>query len=709
MKTANADGPSQTVHHVKTDPKVSILIPCYNAKPSIGQAIRSALRQTWPNKEVIVVDYGSTDGSLDIIRSFESAIRSESGPHNESCPERNRLLALADGEWIQLLDSHDDLLDDKIASQLISMVDPAAVDVIYSQSICEYGRNGYATPALQSVDEMDDPCVLLARWLVPGTSAVLYRRSAIQSVGGWNLEQRFWQEEDLFLRLLMAGKRFDYTPRLGAICRGANSGTVCSEDPKERTIERLKMVDRLSAHLIESQQLTPARQIAIAHGRLACARGLYRFDREAASSAARRALDDCHGLPPTRALDAFPFLYQWACRLLGFDATERLSHALGGRSRSLSRALDFGETSHHIEEDDVPAGANQGTLPIADIRGSSRSTSKPATSPASSSASSTSTAKISILIPCFNAEHWIAQAIRSALAQTWENKEVIVVDDGSTDRSLEIIQSFGDAIRIETGPNRGGNVARNRLLQLSEGEWVQFLDADDYLLPRKIERQLSEVPSGPAVDVLYSPTIFEYWEMSRFLREESEPMLDQHDPWIELVRWMLPQTGGMLFRRSALVDVGGWKPSQRCCQECELYFRLLAAEKSFQFCPSPGAVYRFWSTQTVCNRDPLLTLKTRLAIVHDAEGHLQKNGALSDERRAAIAFTRIECARSLYRLDRQEAMSVAAMTEHSFPRFKLPPASCFPRSYRWAHQLAGFWIAEKTADLIRPLRRRRLT
>ena len=76
---------------------------------------------------------------------------------------------------------------------------------------------------------------------------------------------------------------------------------------------------------------------------------------------------------------------------------------------------------------------------------------------------------VSILIPCFNAEHLVGQAIESALAQTWPHKEVIVVDDGSTDASLEVIRRFDRRIRWESGPNRGGNVARNRLLELSSG------------------------------------------------------------------------------------------------------------------------------------------------------------------------------------------------------------------------------------------------
>ena len=114
---------------------------------------------------------------------------------------------------------------------------------------------------------------------------------------------------------------------------------------------------------------------------------------------------------------------------------------------------------------------------------------------------------VSILIPCYNAERWVAQAIESALAQTWSEKEIIVVDDGSRDGSLDVIKSFGNQIRWETGPNRGGNVTRNRLLELARGEWLQYLDADDYLLPPKVERQVTFLREYPACDVVYSPVL----------------------------------------------------------------------------------------------------------------------------------------------------------------------------------------------------------
>src|SRR5580700_7824510 len=95
--------------------------------------------------------------------------------------------------------------------------------------------------------------------------------------------------------------------------------------------------------------------------------------------------------------------------------------------------------------------------------------------------------RVTICIPCFNAERWIAEAVRSALGQTWPEKEVIVVDDGSSDGSLDRLREFGDSILLLRGEHRGGNSARNTALRHARGEWLQFLDADDYLKPSKIE------------------------------------------------------------------------------------------------------------------------------------------------------------------------------------------------------------------------------
>ncbi|MFN5814490.1 MAG: glycosyltransferase family 2 protein, partial [Pseudanabaena sp.] len=98
---------------------------------------------------------------------------------------------------------------------------------------------------------------------------------------------------------------------------------------------------------------------------------------------------------------------------------------------------------------------------------------------------------VSILIPCYNSEKWIAETLKSALDQTWQNIEIILVDDGSTDNSLSIARSYESSrLKVITQENRGASSARNRALKEAQGDFIQYLDANDLLNPQKIEAQV---------------------------------------------------------------------------------------------------------------------------------------------------------------------------------------------------------------------------
>lgn len=306
---------------------------------------------------------------------------------------------------------------------------------------------------------------------------------------------------------------------------------------------------------------------------------------------------------------------------------------------------------------------------------------------------------VSILIPCLNAERWIAQAIESALAQTWPEKEVIVVDDGSTDGSLAIIKLFAGRIRWETGPNRGGNVARNRLLELARGEWIQYLDADDYLLPDKIAKQMAFLGAHPEAEIVFGPWIMEHWSEHGSLRVLLE-IREPRDPWILLPLWFLPQTGGPLWRRDALKEVGGWKPDQPCCQEYDLYLRLLMAGKCFTYCSEAGAIYRQWSDQTVCKRDKPETLRQRLEITMRAEDFLRSHRELTPLRLRAISQGRFESARQAWLFDPELASAIVDSIRGSEPQF-VPAGTAAPWYYRIMYRMFGFRAAERLATIKR--------
>lgn len=102
------------------------------------------------------------------------------------------------------------------------------------------------------------------------------------------------------------------------------------------------------------------------------------------------------------------------------------------------------------------------------------------------------TALVSILIPAYNSSRWLRDSVGSALAQTWPNKEIIIVDDGSKDDTLSVARSFEAAnVKVVTQPNTGAPGARNHALRLAQGDFIQWLDADDVLHPEKIARQLA--------------------------------------------------------------------------------------------------------------------------------------------------------------------------------------------------------------------------
>lgn len=116
---------------------------------------------------------------------------------------------------------------------------------------------------------------------------------------------------------------------------------------------------------------------------------------------------------------------------------------------------------------------------------------------------------VSIIIPLYNTEKYIARTINSALAQTYSNLEILVIDDGSTDRGVEICRTFEDPrLRIIQQPNRGLPGARNTGIRNSKGQYIALLDADDLWLPEKVEKHVKHFQNNPSVGISFSCSAF---------------------------------------------------------------------------------------------------------------------------------------------------------------------------------------------------------
>lgn len=309
----------------------------------------------------------------------------------------------------------------------------------------------------------------------------------------------------------------------------------------------------------------------------------------------------------------------------------------------------------------------------------------------------------SILIPAYNAQHWIAAALDSAVHQVGADVEVIVVDDGSSDGTVDVASTFGHKIRLKTGPNRGAPAARNTALAMARAPWVQYLDADDYLASDKIANSLAGVAANPDADVVYGPATIE-WHRRNETHLELEEIPEPHDPYLLLALWKLPQTGAPLFRKSALEDVGGWREDQPCCQEHELYLRLLIAGKRFFYHAENGAVYRRFEAGTLSTKDPAKVRYERAKIEARLKAHLVERGELTGLRQWAIDQAYFDMARSAWPKDRTEARTLHAAI--SSRRFR-PHGCAAPPAYRLAYRLLGFEGAERMASVRRTTHFRR--
>lgn len=162
---------------------------------------------------------------------------------------------------------------------------------------------------------------------------------------------------------------------------------------------------------------------------------------------------------------------------------------------------------------------------------------------------------VSILIPCYNAERWIAETINSALAQTWQNKEIILVDDGSRDNTLFVSKSFESTnVKVIRQENCGASVARNRALKEAQGDFIQYLDADDLLSPQKIEEQVILLQQNPHGMVAVSSTIHFYdgEKPEQGVLHDNWPMVDSDAP----LNWLIDLLGGN--GKAGMVHPGAW-------------------------------------------------------------------------------------------------------------------------------------------------------
>lgn len=254
---------------------------------------------------------------------------------------------------------------------------------------------------------------------------------------------------------------------------------------------------------------------------------------------------------------------------------------------------------------------------------------------------------VSIIIPCYNAEAFLATSIRSALNQTYQQREVVVIDDGSKDQSVEVLRSFGSSIRWETGPNRGGCAARNRGVALARGEIIQFLDADDWLYPSKLERQMSALIASPNTTPICDGELI---DSGQIIQRLTAPQSCE-DSFIPLLNGKL-LTPSPLHRRSTLLQVGGFKESLPCSQERDLHLRL--ACHGWPLCRIAEPLFAVRRTSGSVSSSYERVLDQHLDIAYRAQQILVARNSWTEDKAHALAAFISRDARHYHKLGRSD-------------------------------------------------------
>lgn len=202
---------------------------------------------------------------------------------------------------------------------------------------------------------------------------------------------------------------------------------------------------------------------------------------------------------------------------------------------------------------------------------------------------------VSVVIPAYNQGHFLGEAIESVLAQTYPDFEILVVDDGSTDDTAVIAQSYTDPrIRYIYKENGGLSSARNAGLRQAKGEYISYLDSDDCFLPQKLARLVAELEAAPAIGLAAGQALL-MDEHGRQLGKKFDRPLPENP--VELLLGNPLHVGSVLLRREWQEKAGFFDETLRSYEDWDMWLRLALAGCRMRYVPEPVSLYRFHSAQ----------------------------------------------------------------------------------------------------------------
>lgn len=190
---------------------------------------------------------------------------------------------------------------------------------------------------------------------------------------------------------------------------------------------------------------------------------------------------------------------------------------------------------------------------------------------------------VTVIIPAYNAGSFLAGAVESVLAQTYRNLDVIIVNDGSTDNTQQVAESFiPRGVRVVNQKNMGVGGVRNTGIKIANGEYIAFLDADDFYLPEKIEKSVRFLQEHPEFDLMYC-------NMNHYYEEEPDVLYQHREPFYsgevfeKLLDGFFGQLDTVLIPKKCFDKVGLYDESSKHSEEWDVHLRLARAGYRFGF------------------------------------------------------------------------------------------------------------------------------
>lgn len=299
------------------------------------------------------------------------------------------------------------------------------------------------------------------------------------------------------------------------------------------------------------------------------------------------------------------------------------------------------------------------------------------------SKSRNTTPSISVIIPTYNVEEYIEECLESVYASTGVSREVIVVDNGSSDNTISLLQKLREkyGFTLTSEKKRGASAARNKGLALANAEWTQFLDADDLLMPDKLDRQYALADGKCLVAASY---------IRRSVNGSEERIeVGSGDPWFDLFVTKLGITSANLWNTDVLNSINGFDETLSSSQEYELMFRYLLSGAQVKYDDVPLTIVRERPSSSVSRTDPAGKWQRYVELRIRIVGHLksEKNDLYlrrSDDFDAALVFM-------FHRLYMYNASLAEELHDKLISRsFDMPASADLKAIYRLLYNALGF-------------------